>query len=181
LYFGDPKETAVTQPHQFRTSKPPETASAPAARRATGDRSLLQIFAAIMGLAFLLAGVGGFIPGITSNYDELQLAGTDSNAKLLGLFRVSVLHNIVHLLFGVGLIAAARRSWSVAYLIGGGVAYLGVALYGALIDLTSDANFLPLNDADNLLHVGLSSAMIALGLIGLAADRRRGATAGYAR
>lgn len=172
----------MSQPHQFRTSKPLETASAPAARRGGGDgrRSLLQKFAAIMGLAFLLAGIGGFIPGVTSNYDELKLAGTESNAELLGLFRVSVLHNIVHLLFGVGLIAAARRSWSAAYLIGGGVAYLGVVLYGVLIDMDSDANFLPLNDADNLLHVGLSSAMIALGLIGMAADKRADAAGSYA-
>lgn len=176
----------MTQPHQFRTSKPAQ--AAPAARAAGGKssrsggdrRSLLQTFAAIMGLAFLLAGVGGFIPGITSNYDELKLAGTDSNAKLLGLFRVSVLHNLVHLAFGVGLIAAARRSWAATYLIGGGVAYLGVALYGILIDKTSDANFLPLNDADNLLHVGLSLAMIILGLIGLAADKRKDAAGAYA-
>ncbi len=174
----------MTQPHQFRTSKPAQ--AAPAARAAggrsggDGTRSLLQKFAAIMGLAFVLAGVGGFIPGITSNYDELKLAGTDSNAELLGLFRVSVLHNLVHLAFGVGLIAAARRSWSATYLIGGGVLYLGVVLYGVLIDLTSDANFLPLNDADNVLHVGLSAAMIILGLIGLAADKRKDAAGSYA-
>ena len=67
-----------------------------------------------MGAAFLLVGVAGFIPGITSNYDELKLAGTDSNAELLGLFRVSILHNLVHLAFGVGLIAAARKSWAAA-------------------------------------------------------------------
>jgi len=173
----------VSQPHQFRTSKPPETASAPAGRRrggGDGRRSLLQKFAAIMGLAFLLAGIGGFIPGITSNYDELKLAGTDSNAELLGLFRVSVLHNIVHLLFGVGLLAAARRSWAAAYLIGGGVVYLGVVVYGALVDEASDANFLPINDADNLLHLGLAIAMIALGLIGMAADKRADAAGSFA-
>jgi len=125
-----------------------------------------------MGLAFLLVGVGGFIPGITSNYDDLSLFGTDSNAELLGLFRVSVLHNIVHLLFAIGLLAAARASLSKIYLIGGGVGYLGVAAYGFIIDYQSDANFLPLNDADNFLHVGLSLAMIALGLVGLAVARR---------
>ncbi len=136
-------------------------------------RSPLQLFAALMGLAFLLAGVGGFIPGVTSNYDELELFGTDSNAELLGLFRVSILHNIVHLVFAVGLLAAARASWSKIYLLGGGLAYVGVAVYGFVIDHESDANFLPLNDTDNLLHVGLSSAMILFGLVGLAAEKRR--------
>ncbi|MDQ4088893.1 MAG: DUF4383 domain-containing protein, partial [Actinomycetota bacterium] len=104
----------------------------------------MHAFAAIMGLAFLLAGIGGFIPGVTSNYDELEFAGPESGAKLLGLFEVSVLHNIVHLLFAVGLIAAARYSWSRAYLIGGGIGYLGVVLYGLIVDQESDANFLPL-------------------------------------
>jgi hypothetical protein len=171
----------VSQPHQFRTSKPPETATAPAARRTSDGRSLLQIFAAVVGATFLLVGILGFIPGVTQNYDELAFAGTDSSAELLGLFRVSILHNIVHMLFGVGLVAAARPSWSATFLIGGGVLYVGVVLYGVLIDETSDANFLPINDADNVLHLVLAIGMIALGLIGLAADRRRGATAGYAR
>lgn len=164
-------------PKEFRRPEPVQSDPEPAGRQgaqrsARPGRSLLQIFAAIMGLAFLLAGVGGFIPGVTSSYDELSLFGTDSDAELLGLFRVSVLHNIVHLLFGVGLLAATRSSWSKLYLLGGGVVYLGVAAYGFVIELDSDANFLPLNDADNLLHVGLSSAMILFGLIGLAAERR---------
>jgi hypothetical protein len=165
----------VTQPHQYRTSKPVETGSAPMRGGATGTRSLLQTFAAVVGATFVLVGILGFIPGVTSNYDELAFAGTDSNAELLGLFRVSILHNIAHLLFGVGLLAAARRSWAAAYLIGGGVLYGGLFVYGVLVDKTSDANFLPFNDADDILHLGLASLMIALGLIGLAADKRRDA------
>ncbi len=129
-----------------------------------------------MGLTFLLTGVAGFIPGVTAMYDQLELYGTDSKAELLDLFRVSILHNIVHLLFAVGLLAAARASSAKAYLLGGGVVYLGVVAYGFLVDEESEANFLPLNDADNLLHLGLGLGMILLGLIGLAADRRRRST-----
>ena len=55
---------------------------------------------------FLLIGVAGFIPGITSNYDQLQFAGHQSGALLLGVFQVSVLHNIVHLLFGATSLAS---------------------------------------------------------------------------
>ncbi|MDP8975377.1 MAG: DUF4383 domain-containing protein [Actinomycetota bacterium] len=139
---------------------------------AAGGRSLLQIFSAVVGLAFLLAGVGGFIPGITSNYDDLSLFGTDSNAELLGLFRVSILHNIVHLLFAIGLLAAARASLSKLYLIGGGVGYLGVFVYGLIVDHDSDANFLPLNDADNFLHLGLALGMIVLGVVGVAVAKQ---------
>jgi len=151
-------------------SGPSREPSGPSRTR-TG-RSLLQILAALFGLVFLLGGVGGFIPGVTSNYAELELFGTDSKAELLGLFRISILHNIVHLLFGVGLLAAASAAASRAYLIGGGVVYLGVAAYGFVVDKESDANFLPLNDTDNLLHVGLSLGMIAAGVLGTALDRK---------
>jgi hypothetical protein len=130
-----------------------------------------------MGLAFLVAGLGGFIPGVTSHTDQLERSGPESMAKLLGLFQVSVLHNIVHLLFAVGLLAAARYSWSRTYLIGGGILYLGVALYGVLVDYGSDANFLPLNDADTLLHLGLGLAMIVLGVVGVRLSRGRAAGA----
>ena len=150
----------------------PSPARPPAAGGPAGGRSIVQLFAAVVGLTFLLAGVAGFIPGVTSNYDDLSWLGTESNAELLGLFRVSVLHNIVHLLFAVGLVAAVRASLSTIYLIGGGVGYLGVAAYGFIVDHDSDANFLPLNDADNWLHVGLSLGMIVLGVVGAALTRQ---------
>jgi hypothetical protein len=136
-------------------------------------RQPIHAFAATMGLLFGLAGIAGFIPGITSNYDELKFAGPDSEAKLLGLFEVSILHNIVHLLFVVGLIAAARYTWARLYLLGGGIAYLGVAAYGAFVDHESDANFLPINDADTALHVVLAVAMLGLGILGVRLGRGR--------
>jgi Domain of unknown function (DUF4383) len=51
------------------------------------DRSLAQTLAIVFGLAFLAAGILGFIPGITTNYDDLSFAGSDSGAELLGLFQ----------------------------------------------------------------------------------------------
>jgi hypothetical protein len=153
----------------------PARSSSERAPRSGSDRQPIQAFAAAVGAAFLLVGIAGFIPGVTSNYDELELAGPDSGAKLFGLFQTSILHNIVHLLFAVGLLAAARYSWSRLYLLVGGVSYLGVLLYGVLVEHDSDANFLPINDADNLLHLGLALAMIALGVLGTRLARDRGA------
>lgn len=144
----------------------------PLAARPTVDRSPAQLLAAVFGLVFLLVGIAGFIPGITTNYDELALLGTDSRAELLGIFRVSVLHSIVHALFGVGLLAAARTSWAKLYLLGGGAAYLVVSVYGLVVAEASDANFLPVNDADNLLHLGLTAAMLAAGAVAVATERR---------
>ena len=134
---------------------------------------MVQLLAAVVGVVFLLVGILGFIPGATTNYDELNLIGPDSQALLLGLFEVSVVHNIVHLAFGVaGLLAAARASSSVGFLVGGGILYAGVFVYGVLIEQGGDLDILPVNDADNILHLGLALGMIALGLIGAARLKR---------
>ncbi|MEO3891726.1 DUF4383 domain-containing protein [Nonomuraea sp. B5E05] len=134
-------------------------------------RSPVQLAALVVGLVFLLVGVLGFIPGITTDYGDLQFAGHQSEAMLLGIFQVSILHNIVHLLFGIAGVTLAR-SWpgARAYLIVGGIIYLVLWLYGLLIDQDSAANFVPLNTADNWLHLVLGVGMIALGVL-LARDR----------
>jgi hypothetical protein len=130
------------------------------------DREPLRGIAMVVGIVFLLVGILGFVPGITSNYDDLQFAGHESHSELLGIFQVSILHNIVHLLFGVaGLVMARSVSTARLYLVGGGAIYLVLWIYGLIIDRQSDANFVPLNDADNWLHFVLGAAMIAVGLL----------------
>lgn len=118
-----------------------------------------------VGAVFLLIGVMGFIPGITSDVDLMEFAGHESESKLLGLFQVSILHNIVHLLYGVAGIAAARAGYGRTYLLAGGALYLLLALFGFVIGEEVDINFVPLNLADDFLHVGLGVGMIALGLL----------------
>ncbi len=127
--------------------------------------SPLQLAALAVGAVFLLVGILGFIPGITTNYGDMTFIGHDSEAKLLGLFQVNVLHNIVHLLFGVAGLALAR-AWesSRLFLVGGGAIYLVLWLYGVVIDLNSSANFVSLNTADNWLHLFLGVGMVGLGL-----------------
>ncbi len=130
------------------------------------SRTPVQLAAAVFGVVFLLVGILGFIPGITTDYDQLSLAGHMSDAALLGIFNVSVLHNVVHLLFGVAGLALARTPAAArGYLVGGGVIYLVLFVYGLLIDFDSAANFVPLNSADNWLHLVLGVVMIALGLL----------------
>ena len=125
----------------------------------------VQKAATLVSVVFLLVGILGFIPGVTTSYGDMQFAGHESGAMLLGIFQVSILHNIVHLLFGAAGLAMAR-SWSGAraFLIGGGVVYLVLWLYGLVVAETSAANFVPLNNADDWLHLILGIAMIALGL-----------------
>lgn len=120
----------------------------------------------VVGVVFLLVGIAGFIPGVTTHYGDMTFAGHDSMAKLLGIFMVSVLHNIVHLLFGIAGVALSRTAPSARnYLIGGGVIYLVLWIYGLVIDQTSSANFVPVNTPDNWLHFLLGVGMIALGVV----------------
>lgn len=141
-------------------------------------RTPVQIAAMAFGIVFLLVGVLGFVPGIT-NVDQLEFAGHQSDALLLGMFNVSVLHNLVHLAFGLaGLVMSRAPSQARNFLVGGGIVYAVLWLYGLLIDHNSEANFVPVNDADNWLHLVLAVAMIALGVAlgrGVARNRvRRG-------
>ncbi|MEE2031967.1 DUF4383 domain-containing protein [Rhodococcus chondri] len=126
----------------------------------------VQTAALVVGAVFLLVGILGFIPGITTDYDQLSGAGHESGAMLLGIFQVSILHNIVHLLFGVAGIGAARTAAAARmYLIVGGIIYLALWIYGLLIDKDSSANFVPLNSADDWLHFVLGLGMVALGVL----------------
>jgi arginine exporter protein ArgO len=129
-------------------------------------RTPVQQAAMLVGAVFLLVGVLGFIPGITTSYGELEFASHESGAKLLGAFQVSILHNLVHLAFGVAGLALARSaSGANSYLLGGGAVYLVLWIYGLAVSHGSDANFVPLNTADDWLHFVLGIAMIGLALL----------------
>ena len=127
------------------------------------QRTLVQNVARLVGIGFLLVGIAGFIPGLTTNlYEGLEFAGNDGSAELLGIFRVSVLHNIVHGLFGLaGLALAATPSGARTYLIGGGAIYLALFAIGII----GGGDWIPVNDADNWLHLLLGAGMIGLGVL----------------
>ena len=130
-------------------------------RTTAGDRDLLVTVARLIAIAFLLVGILGFIPGITSDAPG-DFSGDGSEAELLGIFQVSILHNIVHLLFGIVGLALAR-TWDGArtFLIGGGVVYIVLWVVG----LIGGADWVPVNSADNWLHFVLGVVMIAAGYV----------------
>lgn len=129
-------------------------------------RTRVQIVSGIFGAVFLLVGILGFVPGITQNLDTIMFAGHHSEAALLGLFQVSVLHNVVHLLFGVvGLLGLRSRGLAKAYLIVGGIVYAVLWIYGLIVPMESMGNFVPLNTADNWLHFVLAVAMVTTGIV----------------
>lgn len=132
---------------------------------ATGTTNV-QKAALAVAATFALVGVLGFVPGITTDYDRMELLGHESGAQLLGIFGVSVLHNVVHLLFAVaGFVLAKTWTGARTFLVGGGFVYLALTVYGALVERGSDANFVPLDVEDNWLHLVLGLGMIVLGFV----------------
>jgi len=126
----------------------------------TGARSVNSTVAAVFGAVYTLVGLAGFFVSET-------FASTDDNT-LLG-FEVNHLHNIVHLLIGLALLGASRRTESARrlnMLIGG--TYLVLGLIGWFITGT-EANILALNSADHVLHL-LSGAVLVAVAVG--ADKR---------
>jgi len=130
-------------------------------RPMAAERDLLVTVARLFGIVFLLVGVLGFIPGITSDAPG-DFAGEDSDAELLGIFSVSVLHNIVHLLFGIAGLALARTSDGARlFLVGGGVIYLLLWIVG----LIGGLEWLPSNSEDHWLHFVLGVTMVGAGFL----------------
>lgn len=132
----------------------------------TAMTTLTQKAAALVAGTFVLVGILGFVPGVTTHYDDMTFAGHESGAQLLGIFAVSGLHNLVHLALGVvGFVLATSWTGARAFLLGGGVLYLALTVYGLLVDRHEDANVVPLDQADNWLHLVLGVGMIGLGLV----------------
>lgn len=116
-------------------------------------------FALLFGIVFLLFGVAGFIPQLMQDMhaEHPKLAIDASSGQLLGLFPVNVLHNIVHILFGLwGL--AASRSWAGARVYGRGVAiiYGVLTVAGFIPGLNTMFGLVPLYGNDIWLHALLA-------------------------
>ena len=133
-----------------------------------GSRTWGEIVTAVLGAAYLLVGVAGFF--VTGGVGVADAEGS----KLLGLFEVNPLHNVVHLGIGAALVIAylaGRRAVGIVATFIGAV-YLIVGVTGPFVTGT-DANILALNSLDHALHLGSAAALLAAGL-----NARRAARAG---
>jgi hypothetical protein len=118
----------------------------------------VRYFALIYGIVFLLVGIAGFVPGLVTP----PQAGPDPTVatgfgRLFDLFPVNVLHNLVHLAFGVwGL--AAYRTFSAARLYAQGVAviYAILTVMGLIPLLNTTFGLIPLYGHDVWLHAVLA-------------------------
>jgi hypothetical protein len=102
-------------------------------------------FALVIGIAFLAAGVLGWIPGVTQMHH-----GPD---YLLGIFPVNALHNWVHVVIGVWGISASRAFLSArAYAKSLAVIYGVLAVLGVIPNAQTLWGLTPLFGADVGLH-----------------------------
>ena len=127
-------------------------------------------FALIMGIVFLLVGVLGFVPGInqmhTGDHPDLTVEGP-GHGNLLGLFHVNVLHNLVHILFGIMGIAMSRR-YDVARLYARivAVSYALLVIMGLLPPpFRYTFGFVPIEGHDVWLHLLIAAAAAYFGFV----------------
>ena len=117
--------------------------------------SAVRYFALIYGIVFLLVGILGFVPGMTHMHEgspDLAVEGP-GHGYLFGLFHVNVLHNIVHLLFGIwGLAAFRAYGASRMYARGVAVIYALLGIFGLIPGLNTLFGLVPLHGNDVWLH-----------------------------
>ena len=116
-----------------------------------------RTFARIFGIVFLLVGIIGFIPGLTQPHQHDGLAMESGSGMALGLFPVNVLHNIVHLAFGVwGFVAARTFDAARFYARAVAVIYALLVVLG-LFPATNDTfGLIPIGGNDIWLHALLA-------------------------
>ena len=134
-----------------------------------------RTFARIFGIVFLVVGVGGFIPGLTTEATpDPGLTMTHGYGHELGMFPVNTLHNIVHLLFGLwGLIASRDAGSARLYARGVAVIYAVFVVMGLIPGLHTTFGLVPLYGADIVLHLLLALVAAYFGFVRkeAAADR----------
>lgn len=127
----------------------------------TSMNRLTRYFALVVGVAFIMAGVAGFIPFFTppAPADAPHLTMDSNYGFLLGMFPVNTPHSIFH--FSVGIFGIyAFRTYSLSHMFS---RFLGVTLailtiMGVIPQLHTSFGFFPLYGHDVWLH-GLEAAI----------------------
>ena len=132
---------------------------------------MVKRVAMIFGVVFLLVGILGFtVPG------GMAMGDAATAPKLLGLFPVNMLHNVVHLLFGLwGLAAARSYSGAQSFCKIGGIIYLVLAVLGLVSPTTF--GLIPIGGNDIWLHAVIGVVLAGVGFTAPAAAPAAAATA----
>ena len=144
-----------------------DQSSVPRDRSLTSDepdeRAQVRSYAKAVGLGFLALGALGFVPVITAHYGEMAFGGSGSGARLLGIFEVTIVLNLVYLAIGAAGLVGDRTAVSAKnYLVTAGAIAGLLGVFGLVIDREGSSNLLGVNGADTCLLL-----LLAVGLIGL--------------
>jgi hypothetical protein len=136
-------------------------------------KTLAQVYAGVLGATLVLVGILGFLVEPSFGVGDGAQRGT------LILFDINGWHNVVHVLSGaVGLAMAGTAARARLYSIGYGVVYVLVTILGFVVgDGGLVLSLIPINTADNLLHLVIALSGIAIGLASPAGVTRRPAVA----
>ena len=123
-----------------------------------------RLYATLIGGTLVVAGIIGF-------FYSASFGGPGKVDDVFGILSVNGWHNMVHVVTGaLGLLLAGYAARQ--YALGLGVVYIGVAVWGFVIGSgESILGFVPVNTADNFLHLILGVLGIAAGLATPAARR----------
>jgi hypothetical protein len=115
-------------------------------------------FAIVFGIVFLLAGIAGFIPGLSPAHKHPGLVVDGASRLALGLFPVNILHNLVHILFGIWGLAAARGTGAARlYATVVGISYAVLTVMGLIPVANIMFGLVPLYGNDVWLHALLAA------------------------
>jgi hypothetical protein len=134
-----------------------------------------RYFSLVLGIVFLLIGIAGFVPGLLHSPEHTgDVEVTQSFGRLMGLFPVNALHNVVHIIFGIWGIAAYRSyTGAKGYSKAVAVIYAVLAIMGFIPGLNTTFGLIPLYGHDIWLHAVIAIAAAYFGFV--ATDR----TVGY--
>lgn len=123
-------------------------------------------FARIFGIAFLLIGLSGFVPGLSPAHTHPNLAVDAGSAMAMGLFPVNILHNLFHLAFGVwGLVASRSAGGARAYGKGVAIIYGLLAIMGLIPVADTTFGLVPIYGNDVWLHALLAAVAGYFGFV----------------
>ena len=128
----------------------------------------IRYFALVYGIVFLLVGIAGFIPAFVTTPLEMprDLTIEAGHGLLFGLFPVNVVHNLVHVAFGIWGLAAYRTLGNARlYARAVAVIYAILAIMGLIPGLDTVFGLVPLHGNDIWLHVLLAAIAAYFGFV----------------
>jgi len=118
---------------------------------------MVRRVAMVFGIVFLLMGLLGLV-----STGGMSMEADPTPAALLGMFPINLLHNIVHLVFGVwGLLASRSFVGAKLYAQIGGVFFLVLAMCGLVIPSTF--GLIPNGGNDIWLHAVIGLVLAGVG------------------